>query len=51
MDPSTVAGVEATGGVNTRILSWICVLDQKYLKIVHFTQLGGCKLLGRPSKA
>ena len=41
MDPSTFAGVEATGGVNDPILSRIRPLRSKYLKSVHFAQRGG----------
>lgn len=40
MDPSTFAGVEATGGVNDPILSRIRPLCPKYLKSVHFAQRG-----------
>lgn len=39
MDPSTFAGVEATGGVNSPILAWNTTLCPKYLKSVHFAQL------------
>ena len=43
MDPSTFAGVEATGGVNDPILSRIRPLRSKYLKSVHFAQRAGFK--------
>ena len=43
MDPSTFAGVEATGGVNIPILSRNEMAWSKYLKTVHFAQRAGFK--------
>jgi len=40
MDPSTFAGVEATGGVNKPILARNGQARTKYLKNVHFVQRG-----------